>query len=183
MVVKTRSQINITQTDRCIKNNCHDKLSCDGDTLCIMHKIKFLRGEFRAFKIQATVVKKREKNKRYVHKFCNERSCENLPFVKGKCARHSGMFYCKVDHCTKLKQRGGFCIKHGGTCTRAAICKTRGCKRFNQGGGFCRTHGGGKRCRYNGDCKSIVISDIGFCNKHLKNVPTQVLVSKYMNQI
>jgi hypothetical protein len=42
---------------------------------------------------------------------------------------------------------------------------------------------GGKRCRFSKECTSIVVPDVGFCKKHMKNIPTQVLVSKYMEQI
>lgn len=181
-MVNTRSQIVLTQHERCIKTNCYDKLSCDGDTLCLSHKIIFLRSEFKAYKINAIVIRKKVNNKKYIHKYCSDRSCQNIPVSKGKCARHSGMFKCKENGCSKMKQIGGFCVTHGGTYIKASFCNENGCNRFNQGGGFCRTHGGGKICKFGNGCKSTIVSDIGFCKNHINNIPTQVLVSKYIAQ-
>lgn len=181
-VTRSQQRVNNLQ-DTCVKNRCHDKLSCEGDTLCLNHKIQFIRQEFRAYKIQAIMIRKKNKNPKYVHKLCKERGCDRLPFLKGKCARHSGVFFCKSPGCKKLRQKGGFCIKHGGTCTKAAVCKFEGCTKFNQGGGFCRTHGGGKRCKADKDCKSCVIPDLGFCRKHINTVPTQLLVNKFIETI
>lgn len=179
MVVLTRRQrLLIDDKVTCSKINCHDRISCEGDDLCLMHKIKFLKCQFSKFKIRCVILKKRTKNPKYTFKSCIVDSCNNLPFVKGKCARHSGMLKCNMEGCKKMRQKGGYCVEHGGTYTKAAKCKYEDCVKFNQGGGYCRTHGGGKRCKYSLDCRGIVMKDIGFCKKHVQNVPSRVLIEK-----
>lgn len=178
MVVLTRSQIvRIDQTTMCTKNNCYDRISCDGDMFCLMHKIKLLKAQFNEFKIKQITIKKRKKNAKYIHKLCSVASCNNMRFSKGKCAKHSGIFNCKMNGCKKLRQKGGFCVQHGGTYDRV-VCKHKGCQKFNQGGGYCRTHGGGRRCKFSDHCNSTVISNVGFCKRHTHTIPTQELINK-----
>lgn len=175
----TRSQRRLTNltVSQCTIPRCHDKLSCEGDTLCLQHKIQFIRQEFKAYKLRAVTVRKKNKNLKYVHKCCSYNNCENLPFLKGKCARHSGIFFCKAPNCKKIRQGGGYCKAHGGI-HKNSVCKMEGCEKFNQGGGYCRSHGGGKRCKADDNCNSYVIPDLGFCKKHVENVPTQLLVNE-----
>jgi hypothetical protein len=181
----TRSQrnqpINNLQ-DECVNLHCHDKVSCEDDTLCLTHKIAFIRQEYKAHRLNAYVIRRKNKNPKYVHKYCSERTCENLPVFKGKCARHSGKFFCNKKGCRKLKQRGGFCVRHGGIHTQS-VCRTPGCKKYNQGGGYCRSHGGGRRCKASENCVSHIIPELGICKKHLNKVPTQVIIDRFIRTI
>lgn len=144
------------------------------DTLCIPHKIEELRSVLKKRKLEVVVSRNYDKGRKYV-KVCEHPACDNIAFIKGKCARHSGQWTCKFDGCERLRQGGGFCKKHGGK-HKNSVCKYEGCEKFNQGGGFCRTHGGGSKCKYDG-CTNSAPAKTGFCTIHIETVTTNELIN------